>query len=64
MIKLTLETINIREMVNTSGIFIGPNNVQNGFRNVKVINEVVGSLFGNENKVIKNHWLKTKKSGG
>jgi len=60
MIHITFENISIKKMGNTTGIFIGQKNKHEKFRSVQVINEVVGSLSGNENRIIENNWLKNK----
>lgn len=60
MIHITFENISVKKMSNTSGIFIGQKNNLEKFQSDRVVNEVVGSLSGNENRIIENKWLKNK----
>ena len=63
MIKITFDKLSVMKMGNASGIFIGKKNTHKNFRKECVINEVVGALSGNENRVRKNNWTKTEKDG-
>ncbi|WHY79564.1 hypothetical protein QNH20_10675 [Neobacillus sp. WH10] len=60
MIKITFDNLSVMKMSNTSGIFIGKKNTHKNFRKESVINEVVGALSGNENRVRKNNWTKNR----
>jgi hypothetical protein len=60
MIHITFENISIKKMSNSTGIFIGQKNELGKFQSKRVINEVVGSLSGNENRVLGNKWLKDR----
>ncbi len=63
MIKLTLGNISITSIGHSSGFFMGQQNTHKKFRSDLVINEVVGAISGNENKVTENYWVKNKQKG-
>jgi len=60
MINITFDNISVMKMSNGSGFFIGKKNTLKNFRKESVINEVVGSLSGDENRVRKNNWTKNR----
>ncbi|MGG3562943.1 hypothetical protein ABES03_15210 [Neobacillus rhizosphaerae] len=60
MIEITFGDISVANIKTSSGIFIGKKNTHKNFRNIRIINEGVGSLSGNENKLSNNHWVKNK----
>ena len=60
MIEITFGDISVANLKTSSGVFIGKKNTHKNFRNIRIINEGVGSLAGNENKLSNNHWVKHK----
>ncbi|MFJ7727567.1 hypothetical protein ACIQXV_15565 [Neobacillus sp. NPDC097160] len=62
MIKITFDQVSVLNMRNSSGIFIGKQNTHKNFRHESVINEVVGTISGNENWVNDNEWIKNKEN--
>lgn len=62
MINLTLGDISLKSIGSSSGFFVGQKNTHKKFHQVQVINEVVGTVAGNENIIIDNYWSKNDKS--
>ncbi|NRD76790.1 hypothetical protein HPT25_04700 [Bacillus sp. BRMEA1] len=62
--KLTLQNIDINSMENSVGVFIGKTNILKQFRGEKSINEVIGNISGNENKLRHGCWIKNKVKEG
>jgi len=62
MIKITFDQLSVKEMSHASGIFIGKKNNLKKFQKESVVNEVVGAILGNENRVSGNNWIKNKVS--
>lgn len=58
--KLTLGNIKITKIGHSSGVFYGNNNTHKQFRSESILNEVVGSLSGDENTITHSNWVKTK----
>lgn len=63
MIHLSLGNISIKEMENSSGLFIGKKNTLKDFHSERIINEVVGGIAGSENLIHHNNWIKNKQKG-
>ncbi|WML56621.1 hypothetical protein [Neobacillus sp. PS2-9] len=64
MIEITFGDILVANIKTSSGIFIGKKNTHKNFRNIRIINEGVGSLSGNENILSNTHWVKHKENRG
>jgi hypothetical protein len=62
--KLSLENIAITKMGNTAGVFMGKTNTIKQFHNVKTLNEVIGTISGNENRLSQSYWIKNKVKEG
>ncbi|MEH7334651.1 hypothetical protein V7161_18575 [Neobacillus drentensis] len=60
MINLSLGKIDIMELGNSAGIFIGNKNRLKNFHTTKDTNEVMGVISGDENCISENQWVKTK----
>jgi hypothetical protein len=56
--KLTLGAISITTIGTAGGIFFGKKNTHRHFRSESVLNEVVGTLSGNDNAVRECCWMK------
>ena len=56
MVNLTLGNITITSIGQSSGFFVGETNTHKKFRSNQVVNEVLGLLSGDENKVTENKW--------
>ncbi|MFZ7943598.1 hypothetical protein [Neobacillus sp. 19] len=63
MIKITFDHVSVNKLNNTSGIFIGKQNTHKKFRHESVLDEVVGTISGNENRVTRSKWIKNKENG-
>ncbi|WP_160725547.1 hypothetical protein [Bacillus sp. USDA818B3_A] len=57
MINLKLGNIFVTSIGQSSGFFMGGTNTHKKFRSSQVMNEVLGVLSGDENKVTENKWL-------
>ncbi|TWD90324.1 hypothetical protein FB550_12288 [Neobacillus bataviensis] len=57
MINLTLGNISITSVGQSSGFFMGGSNTHKKFRSSQVVNEVLGVLSGDENRLTENKWL-------
>jgi hypothetical protein len=64
MIKFTYEQLSVERMRQSSGLFIGKTNVLKNFSKESEINEVVGRISGEKNKVHANIWIKNKDKWG
>lgn len=62
MIEMTFGNITVDQLKTASGIFIGEKNRHKHFSCETTINEAVGTLSGNENKLTYNCWVKTKET--
>ncbi len=62
--KLSLGDITISSIGKSSGFFFGKKNTLKQFRNESSVNEVIGSLSGNENTVNKCHLSKNNVQKG
>ncbi|MDQ1146562.1 hypothetical protein QE429_003389 [Bacillus sp. SORGH_AS 510] len=60
MIELTFGNISVGNIKTSSGVFIGKKNTHKNFRSSRIVNEGVGALIGNENKLNNNYWVKHK----
>lgn len=60
MINITLGNISITKMGHSSGMFIGEKNTLSKFQYKTDINDVVGVISGDENKLNENRWVKNK----
>jgi hypothetical protein len=58
MINLTLGNISITNIGQSSGFFMGETNTHKKFRSSQAVNEVLGVLSGDENRLTENKWLK------
>ena len=57
MIHLTLGNISITSIGQSSGFFMGETNIHKKFRSGQVVNEVLGVLSGDENRLTENKWV-------
>ena len=62
--KLTLENISITSIGKSSGVFIGKTNTIKQFHHETIVNEVMGSVSGSENKLSQSVWITTKVKEG
>ncbi|MCM2533223.1 hypothetical protein NDK43_13475 [Neobacillus pocheonensis] len=60
MIEITFGNITVANINTSAGVFIGKKNKHKNFRSESIINEAVGILSGNENKLSYNHWMNNK----
>ncbi|WP_378586136.1 hypothetical protein [Neobacillus sp. GCM10023253] len=58
--KLSLGKISITNISDSSGVFFGKKNTHKKFHSDTTINEVIGTLSGNENTLTHGYWIKTK----
>ncbi|WP_312470358.1 hypothetical protein [Neobacillus sp.] len=62
MIEMTFGNITVDQLKTAAGIFIGEKNRHKHFSCETTINEAVGTLSGNENKLTYNCWVKNKET--
>ncbi|MGG3470312.1 hypothetical protein ABES02_22855 [Neobacillus pocheonensis] len=60
MINITLGNIAIAKMSHSSGMFIGEKNTLSKFQYKTDVNDLVGVISGDENKLTENRWVKNK----
>jgi hypothetical protein len=63
MIHVKLGNISIAKISHSSGFFTGEKNTQKSFYSDQIMNEVVGTVSGDKNRLIDNRWLKNKRIG-
>jgi hypothetical protein len=62
MIEIAFGNITVDELNTAAGIFIGEKNRHKHFSFETTINQAVGTLSGDENKLIYNRWMKNKET--
>ena len=60
MIEITFGNIAVDKLKTGAGIFIGETNKLGDFSFETTLNEVLGTLAGNENKLTENRWITNK----